>query len=314
MLFAAALAALDQATKAIVAAALPLHARVEVTPWFNLVHVLNPGAAFSFLADASGWQRYFLSAIGLTVSAILLWMLWRGVKNRLEAVAYAGLIGGALGNVIDRLRLGAVVDYLDFYWQDWHWPAFNLADILVVGGAGLLITIHGSFAGKRYRHGSHRTSLRRLHRSGGLPAAEVQWRRHHREFDRPRLLAGRSHRDDAQAGGLPRQGRGAVLRLHDVQVIFVTLDPERDSAALLAQYVPAFDPTFLGLRGSVEGTAAVAKDFKIFYQKVPGADAMKYTLDHTAASYVFDPEGRLRLFVRYGMGTDLIAADIKRLL
>lgn len=139
MLFAAALAALDQATKAIVAAALPLHARVEVTPWFNLVHVLNPGAAFSFLADASGWQRYFLSAIGLTVSAILLWMLWRGVKNRLEAVAYAGLIGGALGNVIDRLRLGAVVDYLDFYWRDWHWPAFNLADILVVGGAGLLI-------------------------------------------------------------------------------------------------------------------------------------------------------------------------------
>ena len=139
ILFAAALAALDQATKAIVAAALPLHDRVEVTPWFNLVHVQNPGAAFSFLADASGWQRYFLSAIGLTVSAVLLWMLWRGVKNRLEAVAYAGLIGGALGNVIDRFRLGAVVDYLDFYWQDWHWPAFNLADILVVGGAGLLI-------------------------------------------------------------------------------------------------------------------------------------------------------------------------------
>lgn len=139
LLFAAALVVLDQATKAVVAAALPLNARVDVTPWFNLVHVLNPGAAFSFLADAAGWQRYFLSAIGLTVSAVLLWMLWRGVKNRLEAVAYAGLIGGALGNVIDRLRLGAVVDYLDFYWRDWHWPAFNLADILVVGGAGLLI-------------------------------------------------------------------------------------------------------------------------------------------------------------------------------
>jgi len=139
MLIAAALVALDQATKAVVAAALPLQARVDVTPWFNLVHVLNAGAAFSFLADASGWQRYFLSAIGLTISAVLLWMLWRGVKNRLEAVAYAGLIGGALGNVIDRFRLGAVVDYLDFYWRDWHWPAFNLADILVVGGAGLLI-------------------------------------------------------------------------------------------------------------------------------------------------------------------------------
>ncbi|MGL6079395.1 signal peptidase II [Methyloversatilis discipulorum] len=139
ILFAAALAALDQATKAIVAAALPLHARVEVAPWFNLVHVLNPGTAFSFLAEASGWQRYFLSAIGLIVSAVLLWMFWRGVKDRLEAVAYAGLVGGALGNVVDRLRLGAVVDYLDFYWQDRHWPAFNLADILVVGGAGLLI-------------------------------------------------------------------------------------------------------------------------------------------------------------------------------
>ncbi len=107
----------------------------QVTPWFNLVHVLNPGAAFSFLADAAGWQRYLLSAIGLIVSAVLLWMLWRGVKNRLEAVAYAGLIGGALGNVIDRFRIGAVVDYLDFHWR----PAFNLADILVVGSAGLLI-------------------------------------------------------------------------------------------------------------------------------------------------------------------------------
>jgi signal peptidase II len=139
MLLAAVLAALDQAVKAIVAATLPLHASVEVTPWFNLVHVLNPGAAFSFLADAGGWQRFFFTAIGLVVSALLLWMLWRGVKNRLETVAYVGLIGGALGNVIDRLRLGAVVDYLDFHWQDWHWPAFNLADVFVVGSAGLLV-------------------------------------------------------------------------------------------------------------------------------------------------------------------------------
>ena len=139
ILFAALLAASDQATKAVVAAALHLGARVEVTPWFNLVHVLNPGAAFSFLAEASGWQRYFLSAIGLTVSAVLLWMLCRGVKNRLEAIAYAGLIGGALGNVIDRLRLGAAVDYLDFYWQEWHWPAFNLADSAIFIGAMLLI-------------------------------------------------------------------------------------------------------------------------------------------------------------------------------
>jgi len=148
MLLAVALAALDQATKALLSFALPLNARVEVTPWFNLVHVLNPGAAFSFLADAAGWQRYFLTMIGLVVSAILVWMLRRGVKDRREAVAYAGLIGGALGNVIDRLRLGAVVDYLDFYWRDWHWPAFNLADILVVGSAMLLISV-GMFPGTR---------------------------------------------------------------------------------------------------------------------------------------------------------------------
>lgn len=136
---AGVLAALDQAAKAIVAAALPLHASIEVTPWFNLVHVLNPGAAFSFLADAGGWQRIFFISIGLVVSALLLGMLWRGVTSRLEAVAYAALIGGALGNVIDRLRLGAVVDYLDLHWQNWHWPAFNLADIFVVSGAGLLV-------------------------------------------------------------------------------------------------------------------------------------------------------------------------------
>ncbi len=141
MLLAAALATLDQATKALLSFALPLHARVEVTPWFNLVHVRNPGAAFSFLADAAGWQRYFLSTIGLIVSAVLVWLLRRGVNDRREAVAYAGLIGGALGNVIDRLRLGAVIDYLDFHWRDWHWPAFNLADILVVGSAMLLISV-----------------------------------------------------------------------------------------------------------------------------------------------------------------------------
>jgi signal peptidase II len=141
ILLAVALAALDQATKALLSFALPLNARVEVTPWFNLVHVLNPGAAFSFLADAAGWQRYFLPTFGLIVSAGLVWMLRRGVRDPREAVAYAGLTGGALGNVIDRVRLGAVVDYLDFHWRGWHWPAFNLADILVVGSAMLLIIV-----------------------------------------------------------------------------------------------------------------------------------------------------------------------------
>ena len=98
------------------------------------------------------------------------------------------------------------------------------------------------------------------------------------------------------------------------QVIFVTVDPERDTPELLANYVRAFDPTFLGLRGSPEATAEVAKDFKVFYQKVPGKTPDGYSVDHSAGSYVFDPQGRLRLFVRYGQTADKIAADIKTLL
>lgn len=99
-----------------------------------------------------------------------------------------------------------------------------------------------------------------------------------------------------------------------LQVIFVTVDPERDTPELLANYVRAFDPTFLGLRGSPEATAEVAKDFKVFYQKVPGKTPDSYSVDHSAGSYVFDPQGRLRLFVRYGQTADKIAADIKTLL
>ena len=99
-----------------------------------------------------------------------------------------------------------------------------------------------------------------------------------------------------------------------VQVLFVTLDPERDTPALLKQYVPAFDPRFIGLSGDQEATARVAKEFRVFYQKVPGKDAGSYTMDHTAASYVFDPQGRVRLFVRHGQGPEPIAQDLKALL
>ncbi|MEO8838940.1 MAG: SCO family protein [Herbaspirillum sp.] len=99
-----------------------------------------------------------------------------------------------------------------------------------------------------------------------------------------------------------------------VQVLFITLDPERDTQALLAQYVPAFDPRFLGLYGDKAATEKVAKEFKVFYQKVPGKDANSYTLDHAAGSYVFDPQGRIRLFVRYDGGADPIVHDLKLLL
>jgi len=98
------------------------------------------------------------------------------------------------------------------------------------------------------------------------------------------------------------------------QVVFVTVDPERDTQELLAQYVGAFDPTFIGLRGDPDTTAKVAKDFKIFYQKVPGQTPDTYTVDHTAGSYIFDPQGRLRLYVRHGQPADKVAADIKLLL
>lgn len=99
-----------------------------------------------------------------------------------------------------------------------------------------------------------------------------------------------------------------------VQVLFVTLDPERDTPALLAQYVPSFDPSFLGLYGDLDTTARTAKDFKVFYQKVQGKTPDSYTLDHTAGSYVFDPQGRLRLFVRHGGDTAPLVADLKTLL
>ena len=99
-----------------------------------------------------------------------------------------------------------------------------------------------------------------------------------------------------------------------VQVLFATIDPERDTQALLAQYVPAFDPRFLGLYGDAAATARVAKEFKVFYAKVPGKAAGSYSMDHTAASYVFDRNGKLRLFVRHGQGPAPIVHDLRLLL
>jgi protein SCO1 len=99
-----------------------------------------------------------------------------------------------------------------------------------------------------------------------------------------------------------------------LQVIFVTLDPDRDTPQVLAQYVPGFDPTFIGLYGTRDETAAVAKDFKVFYQKVPGKTPTSYTMDHTAGSYVFDREGRTRLFLRHAGAVDPIVADLRQLL
>lgn len=99
-----------------------------------------------------------------------------------------------------------------------------------------------------------------------------------------------------------------------VQMLFVTVDPERDTPAMLAQYVPQFHPSFLGLYGDARATQQVAKDFKVFYEKRPGPTPTSYTIDHAAGTFVFDPQGRLRLYVKHGEQPDRIAADIRLLL
>lgn len=130
---------IDQAVKYAVMRTMQLHESIPIVTGFNWVYVLNPGAAFSFLADAGGWQRYFFSVIAVVVSVVMLVVLWRGVASQLEALAYALLMAGALGNATDRVRIGAVVDYIDLYWRTWHWPAFNVADICVSVAALVLI-------------------------------------------------------------------------------------------------------------------------------------------------------------------------------
>lgn len=99
-----------------------------------------------------------------------------------------------------------------------------------------------------------------------------------------------------------------------VQVLFVTIDPERDTKELLAQYVPAFDPRFVGLFGDADATARTAKDFRILYQKQPGRTPESYTMDHSAGTFLFDPKGKLRVYVGYGQGAEVFVHDIRELL
>lgn len=133
---------LDQAAKTFIDLTTPLGWSLEVTSFFNLVHVLNPGAAFGFLAGAGGWQRWFLFAIALGASIWLAWMLARPMRH-LEALAYSLILGGALGNAFDRVARGQVIDYLDFHLRGVHWPAFNIADMAITGGAVVLASLLG---------------------------------------------------------------------------------------------------------------------------------------------------------------------------
>lgn len=110
-----------------------------VTSFFNIVRAHNPGAAFSFLAGASGWQRWFFTAIGVAAAVFIVWLLRAHAGQRLFSFALACILGGAIGNVVDRLQHGYVVDFLDFHWAGWHFPAFNIADSGITVGAVLLI-------------------------------------------------------------------------------------------------------------------------------------------------------------------------------
>jgi len=130
---------LDQASKWIMVSWLSLYETVAVMPFFNLTMAHNTGAAFSFLAGAGGWQRWFF--IGLTTAISLGLFIWLNklAKTRLEAMSVSLILGGAIGNVIDRIYFGYVIDFLDVYVGSYHWPAFNIADSAIVVGAALLI-------------------------------------------------------------------------------------------------------------------------------------------------------------------------------
>ena len=131
--------ALDQTSKAWLTSTFKLHESLVVTPFFDLVWVYNVGAAFSFLASASGWQRWFFVALALCISAWIVAMLRQHAQERLLPASLALILGGALGNVIDRVTRGAVVDFLDFHYAGHHFPAFNVADSAISVGVALML-------------------------------------------------------------------------------------------------------------------------------------------------------------------------------
>lgn len=129
----------DQLAKYAVTHYFSVNQGLVVTPFFNLVLIYNTGAAFSLLSDAAGWQRWLFTGIALVASVWIVYLLRRYSHERLFALALSLVLAGAVGNVIDRILFGAVIDFLDFHAFGYHWPAFNLADVAITGGALLLI-------------------------------------------------------------------------------------------------------------------------------------------------------------------------------
>ena len=131
--------ALDQLSKAAVSGYFILGESLDLMPFFNLVLAHNTGAAFSLLNDADGWQRWLFTAIAVIASAWIVWLLRKHPQQKLFCLALALILGGALGNLLDRIVYGYVVDFLDFHWQASHFPAFNLADAAITCGALLML-------------------------------------------------------------------------------------------------------------------------------------------------------------------------------
>lgn len=143
--------ALDQLTKYLADTYLKFHQPVPLVPMFNLTLSYNKGAAFSFLSEAGGWQRWFFTALAMVISVVLIIWIKRLKENELwNAVALSLILGGAIGNVIDRVLLGHVIDFLDVYYQQWHWPIFNIADSAISVGVAILL-FDGLFGSDGFR-------------------------------------------------------------------------------------------------------------------------------------------------------------------
>ena len=137
---AAMVIGLDQYTKALASAELQYRVPVEITSWFDLMLAHNTGAAFSFLASAGGWQRWFLAGVALVVSVVVsVWLTRLKHSEQVLGIALGLVLGGGLGNLIDRVSLGYVVDFISWHYNDWYWPAFNIADSAICIGAVLLV-------------------------------------------------------------------------------------------------------------------------------------------------------------------------------
>ena len=131
---------LDQASKLLVDASLQLYEAIPLMPSFNLTYARNTGAAFSFLSDAGGWQRWLFAGLAVVMSSFIAWWLKKlGEHEKLMAVALSLVLGGAIGNLIDRVAYGYVIDFLDVYYQNWHWPAFNIADSAICVGVAIML-------------------------------------------------------------------------------------------------------------------------------------------------------------------------------